>query len=476
MTHWIRKAIAAALLACAAGLSLAGAETVKLKALTPAEAAVPAWPANSVIYTLYPSIFSAKGNFAGVTAQLPRLKALGVTDVWVMPVTPIGHAFNGHPGVDSPYAVHDYLAINPAYGTPADLKTLVGTAHKLGLRVILDEVLNHTAWDNALLTQHPEWYVHSDAAKTNPATIQQAFNFSDVAQLDYASLQLRTYIISMLQSWVTRYGVDGFRFDTADDPDGPQRMIPADFWQQLGTQLRRTKPNVLLLGECQTPDLALKPFSLDYAWRMVDPLKAASNGGNAAQVETTWKSQVADFPVGMKHLSLQDDWDYPRDVNTFGGAAGAQAVAVFNFTNTGIPLIYNGMEVGNAAQASNPHAPIPWASGDPRFPQFYRSLIALRRQNPALQQGAMTWLTNSAPSQVLTYTRSGGGAQFLVEINLSATPAQGTVQAPAGAAWVPVSLAGIVASKAHVAPPRIVLQPKEFVIFKRRTAPLSSAR
>ena len=433
-----------------------------------ASPAVPPWPADSVIYTIYPSIFSPQGNLAGVTAQLGRLKRLGITDVWLMPITPIGQAVGGHPSVGSPYAVHDYFAINPSYGTAGDLRTLVATAHKMGLKVILDEVLNHTAWDNALITQHPEYYVHSDGSPNNPATIQQAFNFSDVAQLNYASPGLRTYMIHMLQFWITCYGVDGFRFDTADDPDGPKRMIPADFWQELGGQLRQTKPDVLLLGECETPDLALKPFSLDYGWQMYSTLKDAFGGGDASQVRATWLRQLNDYPVGMKHMSIQDDWDTPRDVNTFGGAAGAQAAAVFHFTETGIPLVYNGMEIGNAAEGTNPHAPIYWAGGNPRFPEFYRQAIALRRNSPALREGTMTWLANSVPSQVLTYERTGGGQEFLVEINTSGTPATGTVQAPAGPKWTEVRLAGTErGAAAHVAPMRIRLQPKEFAIFKR---------
>jgi len=429
---------------------------------------VPPWPADSVIYTIYPSIFSPQGNFAGVTAQLGRLKSLGASIVWLMPVTPIGQAVNGHPSVNSPYAVHDYYAVNPNYGTPADLKTLVTAAHKQGLKVILDEVLNHTAWDNALITQHPDYYVHSDGNPNNPASIKQAFDFSDVAQLNYANPNLRTYMIQMLQFWIARYGVDGFRFDTADDPDGPGRMIPADFWQELGAGLRQTKPDVLLLGEEETPDLALKPFSLDYGWQMYATLKDAFNGGDASHVRDTWMRQVNEYPPDMKHMSIQDDWDTPRDVNTFGGPAGAQAAAVFNFTQTGVPLVYNGMEIGNAAGGTNPHAPIDWNSGTPGFPAFYRQLIALRRSSPALRQGAMTWLLNSVPSQVLTYTRAGGGQEFLVEVNCSAAPASGTVQAPAGSKWTEVRLAGTQqGGRAHTAPARFTLQPKEFAIFKR---------
>ncbi len=470
MRNWIRKAVGTALAATAC----LGAASAPASAQTP-----PTWPASSVIYTLYPEIFSPQGNFAGVTAQLPRLKALGVTDVWIMPVTPVGQPINGHPSVDSPYDVHDYYGIDPRYGTAADLHTLIDTAHKLGMRVLLDEVLNHTSWDNALITQHPEYYVHTGGDVHNPATIQMAFNYSDVAQLDYANPALRSYITKMLRYWITQYQVDGFRFDSANNPDGPKRKIPADFWQQLGTDLRQTKPDVLMLEEGETPDLAHQPFALDYAWRMYDPgghgaLKTAADG-DASAVEPAWRSQVSDFPAGMQHMAVQDDWDTPRDVNSFGGPAGAMAVAVFNFTTTGIPLLYNGMEVGNSAGERNPHAAIKWSNGDPRFTTFYKALIALRHSSPAFTSGTMTWLPNTTPHQLLTYTRTGGGSEFLVAINPTATAAQGSISAAVGSGWKAVPIAGMQTAAAPAGLPSVGLPPRGYAVYRRLSNPTASA-
>jgi len=481
MTGLVTGAALFALAGCgkAGSSATVAAVTPAAPAATTASAPVPPWP-SSVIYTLYPEIFSPQGNFAGVTAQLARLKALGITDVWVMPVTPVGQPINGHPAFDSPYDVHDFYGINPKYGTAADLHTLIETAHKMGMRVLLDEVLNHTSWDNLLITQHPEYYVHSDGNPKNSASIQMAFSYSDVAQLDYANADLRAYMTKMLQFWITEYKVDGFRFDSANNPDGAQRKIPADFWQALGTSLRQTKPDVLLLGEDATPDLALKPFALDYAWRMYDPgghgaLKRAADGGDVAEVQTTWDSQVADFPAGMTHMSVQDDWDTPRDVNSFGGPAGAQAIAVFNFTNTGVPLVYNGMEIGNAAEGVNPHKPIVWTSGPAGFPAFYHNLIALRRDNPAFTQGAMTWLPNSASRQVMTYTRTGGGTEFLMMINPSPSAATGKVNVALGSGWKAVPLAGTKTAAPAGTPPQFTLPPRTFAIYRRPSTPAALA-
>jgi cyclomaltodextrinase len=457
MNSWFRKVAATTLLSLTAFSCMPHLATAASPALL--------WPTDSVIYTIYPSIFSAKGDLPGVTAQLDRLKKLGVNTIWLMPITPSAISNNGHPNVGSPYSVHDYFAVNPSYGTPDDLRTLVSAAHKRGIKVLLDEVLNHTSWDNALITEHPEYYVHSDGDAKNPATIEMAFTYSDVAQLNYANPDLRKYMVEMLRYWITNYKVDGFRFDCVNNPDGPNRRIPADFWREMGDAVRQTKPDVLLLGEEATPDLALKPFSLDYAWRLFDALKKSAT--NAAGVQAAWQYEKDQYPAEMTHMSMQDNWDSPRDVNVQGGLAGARAAAVFNFTNTDVPLIYNGMEIGNAAGETNPHGAIDWTIGDPQMPKFYQSLIQLRNKNKAIRQGGLNWLTNSAPAQVLTYVRSGGGSEVLVEINLSTTEAKGSVPIPEGSDWKEINLDGA-GFGPHTAGTQFTLAPKEFAIFERR--------
>ena len=146
---------------------------------------------------------------------------------------------------------------------------------------------------------------------------------------------------------------------------------------------------------------------------------------------------------------------------------GTQAVAVFNFTNTGVPLLYNGMEIGNAAGVKNPHAPIQWAGGDARFTRFYQGLIALRRSSPALTSGKMTWLPNTAPRQLLTYARTGGGTQLLVEINLSPAPAQGTINTALGSGWQAVPLSGSLSQVRSPMQPQLILPPRSFAVYRR---------
>jgi glycosidase len=102
------------------------------------------------------AIFSLAGDLNGVTARLDELQSLGVNILWVMPIHPIGEkSRKGKFG--SPYFVKDYYAVDPSYGTLDDFKKLVAGAHQRGMKVIMDLVANHTAWDSVLM-QHPEFY------------------------------------------------------------------------------------------------------------------------------------------------------------------------------------------------------------------------------------------------------------------------------------------------------------------------------
>ena len=112
----------------------------------------PEWSKNATIYELNLRQFTAEGTLAAAERELPRLAALGVGIVWLMPIHPIGEK-NRKGGKGSPYSVRDYRAVNPDYGTLDDLRSFVKTAHGLGLRVILDWVANHSAWDNPLVKE-----------------------------------------------------------------------------------------------------------------------------------------------------------------------------------------------------------------------------------------------------------------------------------------------------------------------------------
>ena len=120
-----------------------------------------------MVYEIFPRDFSPAGNLDGVIASLDRLKDLGVTILWTMPIHPIGEKCRkGQFG--SPYSIKDYYAVDPHYGTVDDFKRLVAEAHKRDMKVIMDLVADHTAWDSAMM-QHPEYYMQNAARQSHPA-------------------------------------------------------------------------------------------------------------------------------------------------------------------------------------------------------------------------------------------------------------------------------------------------------------------
>jgi glycosidase len=338
-----------------------------------------------------------------------------------MPIHPIGQ-LKKKGTIGSPYAVKEYYAINPDYGTSADLKRLVSEAHKRNLKVIIDIVANHTAWDNVLIKQHPEYYKHNDKGEIIPPVP----DWADVAGLDYTNPQLRRYMIDMLKFWVRDYDLDGFRCDVA-------LMIPTDFWDQARAEVDQIKHNTIWLAEAEKPDLLVKAFDLDYAWNLHGTLTEVLQGSKpASRIREVWEQQQAQFPRGAIRMRFSDDHDERRAIARFGekGALAAQALM---FTLDGTPLVYNGMEAGDTAESGAPalfeRLPIFWqiAERRPEFPKFYKSMIALRKSTNALRRGNLTWLKNSDENRILTFTRKAGNEEVLVAINMSNQPFTGTV-------------------------------------------------
>ena len=220
----------------------------------PAARQSPDWLRDAVIYEVFPRVFSPQGNFQGVIPQLDRLKELGVTVLWLMPIHPQGE-LKAKGSLGSPYAVRDYDAINPDYGTADDLKKLVDAAHRRDMKVFIDIVANHTAWDSTLIKQHPDWYRRNAAGQIVPPNP----DWIDVAQLDYANPALREYMSGMLVRWLRDYQLDGFRCDYAIG-------VPRDFWESVRPQLDRVRPGLAFMAEADDPALLNRAFDIDYAW------------------------------------------------------------------------------------------------------------------------------------------------------------------------------------------------------------------
>lgn len=371
----------------------------------------PAWLRQSVVYEIFPRNFSASGDFNGITARLDELKDLGVDVLWLMPIHPVGEKLKKGT-LGSPYAVRDYHAINPEYGTTNDFKRLVKEAHARGQRVIIDLVANHTAWDNVMIA-HPEFYKQDAAGKIIPPVAE----WTDVAGLNYANPRLRDYMISMLKYWVREFDLDGFRCDVAS-------MVPTDFWEQARAELERVKPGIIMLAEASKPDLLVKAFDFDYSW----PLHATLNrvmldGAPATDLKRSWEESRRLFPQGALHLRISDNHDEARAVARFG-IRGALAAQVLMLGIDGVPLFYNGMEAGDATESGDPalfeKLPIFWKPKErPPLREIYRELIKLRKKFPAWQNDTVIWLRNTDSANVVTLMRLDAHDEFVIVVNLA---------------------------------------------------------
>ena len=376
---------------------------------------MPPWLPTAVIYEINTRNFSPTADFRGVEARLLDLQNLGVTVLWLMPIHPFGQA-KRKGTVGSPYAVRDSYAINPEYGTAADLHRLIRKAHGLGFRVIIDIVANHTSWDSILM-EHTSFYKHDAAGRIIPPQP----DWDDVAALDYANPQLRTYMINMLKHWLVEFQLDGFRCDVAG-------FVPTDFWEQARAELEKVKPDVFMLAEWDSPDLLHKAFDLDYSWPLHKSLNAVLMEGSPARLlRQTHEQQRARFQPGALHMRFSDNHDEQRAIARFG-LAGALAASAFMFTLDGVPLLYNGMEVGDSTESGAPalfeKVPVLWQMAErrPQFAKFYGEMIPLRRAHPALQQGELIWTPNADDARLLTYTRRDARESIPVTINFSNQP------------------------------------------------------
>jgi len=378
------------------------------------------WVRDGVIYQIFPRAFSAEGNFNGITTQLDRLKDLGVTIIWLMPIHPIGQE-KKKGSIGSPYAVRDYYGINPDYGTKADLKRLIGEAHRRGLKVIIDIVANHTSWDSVLM-QHPEFY-----KKDASGHITYPYDWFDIAALDYRNQQLRRYMTDMLKYWIRDFDLDGFRCDVAGE-------VPTDFWENARTELEQIKPDIFMLAEAHKPELLVKAFDLDYSWPLHSALTNVLQGrARASELREEWEKEVKEGPRAAEHMRFSDNHDERRAIARFG-EPGALAASALMFTLDGVPLIYNGMEVGDTAESGAPalfeKLPIFWpiAERRPEFPRFYKAMATLRRASLALRRGSLEWLHNADEARVLTFLRRTNEEEVLVAINLSNRPFFGAIE------------------------------------------------
>ena len=378
----------------------------------------PAWIEQGNIYEVNVRQYTPEGTFNAFAQSLQRLKDMGVQTLWFMPINPISKKDRKGP-LGSYYAVSDYDAINPEYGTLEDWKNLVDKAHGMGFKVVIDWVPNHTGADHPWLTSHPAFFIKGKDGK--PAV---AFDWADVRQLDYKNTEMQDSMIAAMKYWVDKSNIDGFRCDVAWN-------VPGEFWKKCISQLKAVKPGLFFLAEGEKKYLVEAGFDAFYPWEQFHAMVDIAGGKKPATFLDSIRAKYdTAFPppsIPMYFTSNHDENSWNKaDYGTMPGASHAP-FAVFTQTyDRSVPLVYSGQEEPFLDSVSFFYKDT-ISMGKYGRADFYKRLLNLRENNAALAANAsFKKLRTSADAAIYAYEREKGGNKVLVVLNFSKTPQQFT--------------------------------------------------
>ena len=376
----------------------------------------PEWSKNATIYEVNVRQYTKEGTFKAFESHLPRLKAMGIDIIWLMPIHPIGvEKRKGTLG--SEYSVKDYYGVNPEYGNDEDFKRLVDKIHSMGMYVILDWVANHSASDNPLAKEHPEWYTKTEEGNFQPTPW---YDWDDVIDFDYNNAEFRKYMTDALKYWVKDFGVDGYRCDVAG-------FIPVDFWDNARAELDEIKP-VFMLCEWESRDMHKRAFDMSYSWTLWDKMAAVTRDKKSiAGLVEYMAHDVGSFPKNAYRMTFTDN----HDMNSWNGTQfsnfgdGLESAMVFCTVVNGMPLVYSGQEAGlNRSLKFFDKDEIEWKKHP--FADLYTKLFALKHKNQALWNGnhggEMVRIFSDQMNQVISFSRTKGKDQVIPIMNFSDKP------------------------------------------------------
>ena len=306
---------------------------------------------NLVMYQIFPRNFSKEGNFKGIIPQLDRIRELGVDIIYLTPIHPIGEkARKGSLG--SPYAIRDYRAVNPEFGTIEDLKSLVKEIHDRDMKCIIDVVYNHTSPDSVLACEHPEWFYH----KKDGSFGNRVGDWTDIIDLDYSDRELWNYQIETLKMWAGI--VDGFRCDVAP-------LVPIEFWKEARQQVESVRPGCFWLSESIDPPFILsmremgilaqsdsemyQAFDALYDYDIYQTFTRYVSGiGSLDDFAKAVNRQEYIYPDNYVKARFLENHDQPRARFLFPNERALRNATAFLYFQKGLTFIYAGQEMGMA--------------------------------------------------------------------------------------------------------------------------------
>ncbi len=364
----------------------------------------------AVIYELNTRQLTPEGTFAAAQEKLPLLKEMGVDIVWLMPIYPIGD-LERKGSLGSYYAIKDYCATNPEFGTLEDFDAFLAEAHRLGLKVILDWVANHTSPDHPWESEKdPSWYVRDEQGKTIVE-----YDWTDIAKLDYNNQELRDEMQKSMRFWIAR-GVDGFRCDVA-------YKVPHDFWTKAISELRAEfGEDLFFLAEGEETWLHEAGFDATYGWKLHHILNAIAQdkiGVDSLVRYIKWNEET--YPEDALRLYFTSNHDENSwsgtEFERMGEAWQAMSILAWTLPNS-TPLIYSGQEIGYDHRFEFfDKDPIPSYKTN-RYTDFYRYLCETKHAHAALDGGEGEFEILSTEDNTLKFRRSNGNDSVEVSVQL----------------------------------------------------------
>ena len=375
----------------------------------------PLGDANRVIYQMNVGAFTAEGTFQAAQQGLDRLDTLGVDILWLMPIYPRGATMH------SPYASMNFRDVNPDYGTVADLKAFVSRAHELGMKVWLDWVPNHVAVENPWVTSHPEYFTKDDKGQ-----MIHPHGWGDVYELNYQCEGLVNEMNEALKFWVDSCDVDGFRCDYVSSP-----TIPVSYWQNIIAELKSksSKRPVEFLSETDITNsenirIDSCGFDYDYAWDFQGTLAWKFKNSTSADSLKAICERFLAASAKVKNRRMvyltNHDQNYNDGGHTLKDFYGDNryALTVLDFTFYGMPLIYQGQEIGDPDTLNYfTDSKVKWDRVDRKMLNTVRTLIALHHQQPSLAAAAAVEFLPTNNASVLAWRRGN----VVAVVNLAET-------------------------------------------------------
>jgi alpha-amylase len=451
----------------------------------------PSWTRGAVCYevfvrSFYDSNGDGIGDLNGLIQKLDYIQGLGASCIWLMPVA-ASPSYHG-------YDVSDYYRVEPAYGTNDDFKQLMAEAHRRGIKVLVDMVLNHSSSEHPYFqaalrdtaSPYRGWYRFSPVSLGKGPWGAEAWHhsplrgeyyygvfWSGMPDLNYETPAVREEAMKVATFWLREMDVDGFRLDAVPyllEEGSCLTGCPGThaFLRAYAAHVDSVKPGAYTVGEAWGNIATVLPYYPDqltsyFGFELADSLLSVVRTGSAAGLLPGFL-RLQDTLPAYRWSPILSNHDGTRSMTVFGGdGARARVAATLLLTLPGLPFVYYGEEIGMTGDKPDPRlrTPMQWRPGRGvgfttgtawEAPQpdsmtvsvaeeesdsgsllnLYRRLIHLRRDNEALATGRLVPLSTSAP-HVAAYLRRAGSRAVLVVANLGEAAAHVSISSEKGA-------------------------------------------